>query len=403
MTAERSLSVRRDGVFGTNAGNMLFYTAAWRTLLTDDVELVADGYSVERKSPRETAARINSGYDRFVIPLANAFRRSFLPQLDLLTEVVRLLDVPVSVLGVGAQFSLTARIETAPAELRESVHSFVAAVLDRSPSIGVRGEFTHGFLRDLGFREEQIEVIGCPSLYGFGDVSSPTLRGEVTADSRLAVTYSPYLRDIETFVQRVTTEYRNSYVVPQTVEALALMLWGEDTRYASKRELPENAEHALYRADRMRFFVDATTWIDTLSDRDLVVGTRIHGTIAGVLAGVPSILVAHDSRTRELAEFHSIPFLSRSALRHVDVVRWHENADFDSIGVAHAANVERYRRFLEEHDLEHTLGESNPRFDRELSSVELAGPVHSACALGELSHRTLRGRVARWVTRRLPG
>jgi glycosyltransferase involved in cell wall biosynthesis len=401
MSAERSLSIRRDGVFGTNAGNMLFYTASWRTLLTDDADLTADGYSTERDPARRTAERINAEYDRLVIPLANAFRGSFVSQLDRLTEVIGRLDVPVTVLGVGAQFGLNTTVETAPADLRDSVRAFVSAVLDRSPSIGVRGETTRDFLRDLGFADEQIDVIGCPSLYGFGGDGSIAARGPVTAASRLAVTYSPYLRDIGPFVREVTTRFPDSYVVPQTVEALALMLWGEPTKYADKSELPETSAHELYRSDRMRFFVDATTWIDALRDRDLVVGTRIHGTIAGLLAGVPSILIAHDSRTRELAQFHAIPYQTKAALRRVDVAAWREAADFDAFTAAHARNTEVFRSFLDRHALGHTLGRHDTRFDRELALRSLAAPVHTPSAGGAAGRRSLSDRVTRAVTRRL--
>lgn len=399
MSAERSLAIRGDGVFGTNAGNMLFYTASWRTLLTEDAVLTADGYRVERRAPAREAARINREYDRFVIPLANAFRSSFVPQLDRLTEVIRRVDVPVTVLGVGAQFGLRAGVEDAPSDVRASVKGFVAAVLDRSPSIGVRGEFTRAFLLDLGFTDDQIDVIGCPSLYGFGGDGALASRPRLDEGSRLAVTYSPYLRDIGPFVHDVTSAFPRSYVVPQTVEALALMLWGEPTRFAEKSDLPESSAHALYRSDRMRFFVDASTWIDTLRDRELVVGTRIHGTIAGLLAGVPSILVAHDSRTRELAEFHSIPYRGKAALRKPDVRRWNDEADFGAFTAAHAANRAVFRAFLERHGLPHTLDDSQTRFDRELARTTLAGPVHTPHAAGEAGRRSEVARMGRRIRR----
>ncbi|MFT4213958.1 MAG: polysaccharide pyruvyl transferase family protein [Microbacterium sp.] len=396
MSAEQSLAISRNGVFGSNPGNMLFYTAAWRTLLTDDAELVADGYAMEQRSPRRIAGRINGEFDRVVIPLANAFRRSFVPQLARLTEVIQRLEVPVTVLGVGAQLDLDGGLDKAPQELRDGVQAFVQAVLERSPSIGVRGEFTRDLLRDVGIPDESIDVIGCPSLYGFGGDGSIAPKRELTDQSALAVTYSPYVPGIAPFVKSVTTRYRNSYVVPQTVEALALMLWGEPTRYAAKRELPETAEHELYLNDRMRFFVDATTWIDTLRDRDLVVGSRIHGTIAGLLAGVPSILVAHDSRTRELAEFHSIPHVRKEVLKSADVPGWYEKADFSAFAAAHARNVDTFARFLALHELEHVLGQATPRFDRELAGVKLATPVHTIFAEGVDGKRAMLERLT-WL------
>ena len=396
MSAERSLTVRRNGVFGTNAGNMLFYTAAWRTLLTDDVELAADGYEAERGRAAAVASRINAEYDRFVIPLANAFRGSFLPHLDRLTAVIRRLDIPVTVLGVGAQLPFNAPVDAAPAEMRESVRAFVAAVLDRSPTVGVRGVFTRDFLIELGFHDDQIDVIGCPSLYGYGGDGSLSVGDGITRQSALAVTYSPYLRDVGGFVREVTQSFPRSVVVPQTVEALALLLWGEPTRYAAKTDLPESAAHELYQSGRMRFFVDATTWIESLRDRDLVVGTRIHGTIAGLLAGTPSILIAHDSRTRELAEFHAIPHRTKAALRRIDVERWYAKADFGAFTAAHPRNVENFRRFLERHELAHTLGQTAPRFDRERVPVRLAPPVRPRVGT---EAPTLLARAVRTVER----
>ncbi|MFS0867875.1 polysaccharide pyruvyl transferase family protein [Microbacterium sp. 179-B 1A2 NHS] len=399
MSAARSLAVRADGVFGSNTGNMLFYTAAWRTLLAEGVELVADGYAIERRSPAQIARMIDGEFDRLVIPLANAFRMSFLPQLDRLTEVIRRVNVPVTVLGVGAQFSLGSGPADAPAALRESVRAFVGAALDRGPSMGVRGEFTREVLARWGFTGDRIDVIGCPSLYGYGGDGEVRRPIELTTSSRIALTYSPYLRDVGPFVQAVTAQYPDSYVVPQTVEALALMLWGEPTRYAAKTELPEHPRHELYRQDRMRMFVDATTWIDTLRERDLVVGTRIHGTIAGLLAGTPSILIAHDSRTRELAEFHRIPFRGKAALRKVDIDRWYGEADFDAFGAAHQRNLDTFRRFLERHGLVHTLQEPSPRFDREAKHVVFAPPVHTPNGPGAAAARPAVDRWRRRVSR----
>jgi hypothetical protein len=44
------------------------------------------------------------------------------------------------------------------------------------------------------------------------------------------------------------------------------------------------------------------------------VNTRIHGTMIGLMAGLPSLCVAHDTRTRELARQHRVPHLSPAQL-----------------------------------------------------------------------------------------
>ncbi|WP_410089573.1 polysaccharide pyruvyl transferase family protein, partial [Streptomyces sp. gb1(2016)] len=48
-----------------------------------------------------------------------------------------------------------------------TVREFVTEVLNRSASIGVRGEFTEQYLKNMGFRD--VEVIGCPSMFMNGE------------------------------------------------------------------------------------------------------------------------------------------------------------------------------------------------------------------------------------------
>ena len=71
--------------------------------------------------------------------------------------------------------------------------------------------------------------------------------------------------------------------------------------------LPVHPSHPFFREDRTRFYVDPWPWIDDLRDFDFSFGTRIHGTIAALLAGTPAVVLAHDSRTLELARYFDIP------------------------------------------------------------------------------------------------
>jgi hypothetical protein len=130
-------------------------------------EVVSDGYVHDRSEPTpEVVSRINDEFDAFVVPLANAFRSTFLPQLRQLTDLIRKLEIPVAVVGVGAP-TVPSAVEL-PAEVREFTTAFVRAVLERSATIGVRGEITQRCLAALGFGDEHVDVIGCPSLFGSG-------------------------------------------------------------------------------------------------------------------------------------------------------------------------------------------------------------------------------------------
>jgi hypothetical protein len=68
-----------------------------------------------------------------------------------------------------------------------------------------------------------------------------------------------------------------------------------------------------------RFFTSYDAWIDYCRGRSFVFGSRVHGVVASLIAGTPAVLLAHDSRTRELAEFMGLPVVDSSdVLIHSD-------------------------------------------------------------------------------------
>ena len=290
--------VIQKNLFGSNAGNLIFSEAAHKLLTTADTEVVANRF---RADPKD-AGRINEEYDVFVVPLANAFRLSFEPQLISLTRLIERLKIPVVVLGVGAQSGL----DYDPKRLRSidgSVTRFVSAVLDRSPSIGVRGEFTQMYLNSLGFKD--VEVIGCPSMFmNGGDLRVEKAGPSLDSGSRLALSASrSALRtgDVGSVVMANYERYPNMTYIAQETTDLELLYWGDASETTDRNApMPVHRTHPLFREDRVRVYLDPTTWIDDLRGYDFAFGTRIHGTIAALLAGTPGVVLFHDSRNREL-------------------------------------------------------------------------------------------------------
>ncbi|NDZ70642.1 polysaccharide pyruvyl transferase family protein, partial [Streptomyces sp. SID10362] len=58
---------------------------------------------------------------------------------------------------------------------------------------------------------------------------------------------------------------------------------------------------------KVRLYIDPATWISELRPFDFSFGSRIHGNIAALLAGVPSTVLCGDSRTLELCRYFGIP------------------------------------------------------------------------------------------------
>ncbi|GMA88408.1 hypothetical protein GCM10025868_36580 [Angustibacter aerolatus] len=152
------------------------------------------------------------------------------------------LTIPVVVVGVGAQAPISGRLQRL-APLETSVRRFVSAVLDRSATIGVRGEVTEGYLRRLGFSD--VEVIGCPSMFQAGDrlaVRTPPQR--VDRRTKVALTLSPYVRAMEPALQVLLERHPRTVYVPQEPEDAAAHAAGPRGRRAEHRRLVPGAPRA---------------------------------------------------------------------------------------------------------------------------------------------------------------
>ena len=72
LSHEQSLATSSLGVFGSNSGNMLFYSGVFRALSVPGTEIVANSYVHERPSiTKDLVARTNDEFDRFILPMAN--------------------------------------------------------------------------------------------------------------------------------------------------------------------------------------------------------------------------------------------------------------------------------------------------------------------------------------------
>lgn len=383
-----------------NVGNLLFGQSVHRTLSVPGTEIVSNNYLSSRAGVDDHyVQQINDGFDRFVVPLANAFRPSFQTSLRRLTRVISKLDMPVTVVGVGSQHRLEVT-EAGEDPIADDVKEFMAAVLDRSASIGVRGERTAAYLKDLGFGEEHVDVIGCPSAFMKGPSPAVTRKvPELNPDSRIALTLTPKVKQMAPVVARHADKYRNLIYIPQTNKDLTTMVWGEHPRGVADLRMPVHAEHRLYTEDRMRFPLDPRTWIEYLEDFEFTFGTRMHGSMSSILAGVPAMLIAHDSRTLELAEYFDIPHRRIDEVGpEADAAELYDSADYSKFHAGMPEKFARFTAFLEKNDLPHIYqaGNENTAFDDKLAAAELPPMVHTLMAPGEEGRREVLSRL-RWL------
>ncbi|MGW0616115.1 polysaccharide pyruvyl transferase family protein [Streptomyces sp. NPDC002765] len=363
-------------VIATNSGNLIFSDAAHKILETPGTEVVSNGIRTDVSA----AERINEEYDVFVVPLANAFRPSFEGQLKRLTRLIRRLRIPVVVLGVGAQAGLSYNAERLK-PMEESVRDFVSAVLDRSASIGVRGEFTEKYLRGLGFHD--VEVIGCPSLFLYGDELPVSKRvPELTAASRIAVNGSHSAvqkQGLGKVVDRAHARYPHLTFIGQNLSDARQLHWRDLSHpNAAVTAIPTHPDHPMYREDKVRVYVDPVTWIDDLRGYDFSFGSRIHGNIAALLAGTPATVLCGDSRTLELCRYFEIPHRRIDKLpEDLDPARLYEEADLTGLTGGHAERFERFTAFLGRNGLENTFthGDGGAAFDARMKALSFPAGI----------------------------
>jgi hypothetical protein len=362
-------ALHRD-VIGTNSGNLIFSDAAHKILTTPNAEVFSNGMRTDVNA----AGRINEEYDAFVVPLANAFRPSFEGSLQRLTRLIGKLRIPVVVLGVGAQMGVT----YAPGRLKAmepSVRAFCSAVLERSPAIGVRGEFTEKYLNDMGFKD--VEVIGCPSMFLHGDRLPVEKRAPaLDRTSRIAVNGSHTAvkgGGLHRIITRAHERYPNLLYVGQNITDARQLHWRDVNSAAGLiTEMPTHPDHPMYREGKVRVYVDPVTWMDELREFDYSFGSRIHGNIAALLAGTPATVLAFDSRTLELCRYFEIPHKLLSEVpEDLDPADLYEEADFGALTGNHKERFDRFTTFLDRNGLENTFthGDGGEAFEKKLRSL----------------------------------
>ncbi|CAM3890459.1 polysaccharide pyruvyl transferase family protein [Castellaniella denitrificans] len=392
---------------GGNSGNLLYINSVARALYAKNNKLSFGGFKAHVSNDRKSwAESINEKYDHYVMPLSNAFRSGMTEILIGFTEIVRNLDIPVTVVGIGAQATaLSAKSGTysmartgkgdvkspdARSDHDRVVYEFCSAVLEKSRSIGVRGAYTRDYLLSLGLPEERVRIIGCPSLFTWGpshrivdrdgkDYSGK--RREFHPSMKISMNIDYRVPGIERMIYKNFQIYENLFSPSQDSMSARMILDNKQYYDISKVNLgaPVHKKHGMFVLGRLLYYPNPWGWIDDLSTYDFVFGTRLHGNIAGILGGTPAHLIAHDSRTIELANYHGIPYTeydSGSDFLAEDMFRDTSYEKFNDL-MEDRFNV--FLDFLRENNLSTAYDEPDAGvdFDDKIAASRRIGPIYS--------------------------
>ncbi len=349
--------LKRDYI-GGNSGNMMFAYGVMNVLTTDQARCTPTYY--QRYWTEEEIEYINQTYDAFLLPLADAFRDGFIPQLKAFTALMKKLTIPCIVIGVGFRGDYEPQFE-APRRVDSVAKEFVSEVLNHSSCLGLRGGITADYLSYLGFiPEKDFTVIGCPSLYMHG-LSAVTK--QFALPERIAVNVNANSPEAHRFfMAQLLDSMDNIQLIQQRYREFIDMYYGRavDLKGESGNNIFPMFQYARLKSDnKVSFFLSVPSWLEQMQNYDLFIGQRFHGTAAAVLAGVPSVMIPLDSRTREMTEYHRIATLPSEAIQGSrPAVDYIQALDFNQFQKNQFNNLKHYVDFLHENSLETVFNDS---------------------------------------------
>src|SRR4029450_5493984 len=225
---------------------------------------------------------------------------------------------------------------------------------------------------------------GCPSMFMYG----PNLKVEpkvesLSFDSPIAFNVSPYVRAMGPLSMYAAEHFPNLVYMAQNIQTLELMLYGSYPKGKKMTAMaasgaPSALDQRLSGSGRVRFCLDPKPWFDPRAEYDFSFGTRIHGNIAALLGGTPALLLAHDSRHLQLAEYHEIPHRTITSIEEdADAISLYAESDWNRLNKAHPDRWDSFAAFLEDHRLTHVYeeGQDASAFDERLAATEFPPPV----------------------------
>ncbi|MBU3023387.1 polysaccharide pyruvyl transferase family protein [Aestuariibacter sp. A3R04] len=299
----------------SNTGNLLFNYA-----LEQLIEL--SGTDVRWSTPAE---KINQMGESLLIPMANNIGRHM--DLEKSGPKIKDVEVPVVVMGLGAQFPLDADFEQAFNLIPDSSKTWLETLCSKSnqANVSVRGKLTHRVFEKLGLGHKAVPL-GCPSHFLSNNKNLGQLLQEKSKsllqngiENKIGITAgNPAIANLVKLEQFLISQINNfggMYIVQHPKDLICLAenwladLTEDEINMVQERFFPNASSSQMHQWFRSHAhtYVSIPQWFRDISKTDFVTGTRIHGCQIALQAGVPAVCLHIDSRTKELCETMQIP------------------------------------------------------------------------------------------------
>lgn len=308
-----------------------------------------------------TASYINAEFDFVVLPMANIFQARYIADMERLARIFSQITIPTYVIACGVQAESFDKLEEVVGAIKEPASRFIKSIYATGGEFALRGFFTKEFFDKLGFHSAV--VTGCPSMYQLG--SRLKIKKKEQRDTIRAV----YNGNLSMIGRTLLKDTSAVYLDQDEFYGLIFALGNDEKRIPDKiyvRSLVKKYGYDIVKLAmeyRAMLFLDVPVWRKYLMENqfDFSYGTRIHGTIISILSGVPSLICACDSRTREMSEFYAIPMVQPSKKKRT-LEELYELADYGRFNEEYPKKYQQFEKFLVDSGLVTKIGTENSFF-----------------------------------------
>lgn len=290
---------------GKNTGNLMFTQAMFRQL-AGTVTRIGFSFNTDQ---------INQKFDSIVIPAANWLNSH--TDWTWFIKLIERIEIPVITIGIGLQAQT---LDKSAVMVHPTSIELAKTLSQKAASISTRGNFTRDWLHSIGITN--VVATGCPSLYmKVGETEEKSNRDGLIIQSTRFHMSEKFLNNpgINHSFYHLAGKFGLDMIYQSEMEEMEYLVFANDDSYI----LPDSHSNlvALYgfsnSSDYKRYldvhgkvFFDINRWANFLKTHTGVIGTRLHGTILALNMGLPAILIPHDSRTAEVAEFAKLPTIN---------------------------------------------------------------------------------------------
>ena len=294
-----------------NRGNFIWSFGATRLMNPYTTVLVQDyDYNSQMTPPAKA----------YVIPTANIFDLNENDRKDKMVNVIKGLvekfNLPTIMLGAGVQIDFsTMSVQTlSNKNVLHTSHRNLLNELQKHRkgefSVSVRGNITETACKNAGFNN--CISLGCPSL---------TINHSRNLGQDLKLKWDKFLGKLERGEKiKLGLTLPDKKKNNKNLISLFKKIYDSSNIVYFILQTENDREIALKIAEHSDIFMfdNVEDWMEFTSDLDIILSPRIHGGMAGIIAGTPAVIIPTDFRIMELVNAMLLPTLSLDEILTLD-------------------------------------------------------------------------------------